>query len=209
MLARGRHAVQSRALGQLLGHHPRPPSFPMTPQLQIRQGHMLRCIFPSLPTARPVRATSIHIPNPPILSITWPLPGLRLHHLMLHSCSRLLVDLLTSSPAPLQTILQRRLILESYKKPSPPYCQLQWLPITPRIQIPSRGLQASPPPPFLLSHPQTSCHTGLPTFLQTHQLTSGPLHLLFPVWKALPQILQELAPCLTHSSFSERPPLSC
>lgn len=32
-------------------------------------------------------------PTPPALSITWPLPGLRLHHLMLHSCSRLLVNL--------------------------------------------------------------------------------------------------------------------
>lgn len=165
---------------------------------------------PSLsPHSKTCPCHSTHIPNPSPLSITWPLPGLRLCHLRLHSCSRLLVSLVTSSPAPLQIILQRRLILQSYKKPSPPYCQLQWLPITPRIQIPSRGLQASAPPPFLLSHPQTSCHTALPTSLQTHQLTAGPLYLLFPVWKALPQTLQELAPCLTHTSFSGRPPLSC
>ena len=150
---------------------------------------------------------------------THPKPLYPLHHMAiawsealpswLHSCSRLLVGLFTSSPAPLQTILQRRLILQSYKKPSPPYCQLQWLPVTPRIQIPSRGLQASAPPPFLLSHPQTSCHTALPTSLPTHQLTTGLLYLLFPVWKALPQTLQELAPCLTHTSFPGRPPLSC
>lgn len=167
-LAGGRRAVQSRALGQPPRPSPQTSITPYdSPTPNTAGGPMLRCAFLS-PPQQDLSAPPPNTSTPPALSITWPLPCLRLHHLMLHSCSRLLVSLLTSSPAPLQTILQRP-DLTVIQKPSPPYCQLQWLPITPRIQIPSQGLQASPPPPsssptlrppdtlaFLLSFKHTS-----------------------------------------------------
>lgn len=40
--------------------------------------------------------------------------------------------------------------------------------------------------PCVFPHPLVSCHTGLPSSLLIYQLTSGPLHLLVPIWEALP-----------------------